>query len=122
MQRWYRVGDVFVSASRSETQGLTFIEAMASGLPLLARRDPSLENVILEGRTGWQYEDSAQFAAQLDRLLGEPMRREQMAVAALEHAHAAFGAQEFGRQALSVYQQARARRSPQIIRDELVAA
>ena len=95
---------------------------MASGLPLLARRDPSLENVILEGRTGWQYEDSAQFAAQLDRLLGEPMRREQMAVAALEHAHAAFGAQEFGRQALSVYQQARARRSPQIIRDELVAA
>ena len=122
VQRWYRVGDVFVSASRSETQGLTFIEAMASGLPLLARRDPSLENVILEGRTGWQYEDSAQFAAQLDRLLGEPMRREQMAVAALEHAHAAFGAQEFGRQALSVYQQARARRSPQIIRHELVAA
>ena len=122
VQRWYRVGDVFVSASRSETQGLTFIEAMASGLPLLARRDPSLENVILEGRTGWQYEDSAQFAAQLDRLLGEPMRREQMAVAALEHAHATFGAQEFGRQALSVYQQARARRSPQIIRHELVAA
>ncbi|WP_245810141.1 glycosyltransferase [Brachybacterium massiliense] len=122
VQRWYRVGDVFVSASRSETQGLTFIEAMASGLPLLARRDPSLENVILEGRTGWQYEGSAQFAAQLDRLLGEPMRREQMAVAALEHAHATFGAQEFGRQALSVYQQARARRSPQIIRHELVAA
>lgn len=122
VQRWYRVGDVFVSASRSETQGLTFIEAMASGLPLLARRDPSLTNVILEGRTGWQYEDAAQFSTQLDSLLDDPLRREQMAVAALEHAHATFGGEKFGRHVLDVYEQARERRSPQIIRRQPVAA
>lgn len=121
VQRWYRVGDVFVSASRSETQGLTFIEAMASGLPLLARRDPSLENVVLEGRTGWLYEDAAQFTACLDSLLDEPLRREQMAVAALEHSHATFGAQEFGRHVLEVYQRAVDRRAP-ILRREPVAA
>src|SRR5699024_12545089 len=36
---YYRLADVFVSASRSETQGLTYIEALATGLPALCRRD-----------------------------------------------------------------------------------
>ena len=30
---WYRLGDLFVSASSSETQGLTYIEALAAGVP-----------------------------------------------------------------------------------------
>ena len=38
--RWYRVGDIFVSASQSETQGLTYFEGMACGLPVLCRADP----------------------------------------------------------------------------------
>ncbi|WP_345078477.1 glycosyltransferase family 4 protein [Brachybacterium paraconglomeratum] len=122
VQRWYRVGDVFVSASLSETQGLTFIEAMAVGLPLLARRDPSLTNVILDGLTGWQYEDSAQFSAHLGALLDDPLRREQMSVAALEHSHATFGDQEFARKVLEVYEQVHAQRSPLILRRQPVAA
>ena len=32
---WYRLGDLFVSASSSETQGLTYIEALAAGVPAL---------------------------------------------------------------------------------------
>lgn len=122
VQRWYRVGDVFVSASLSETQGLTFIEAMAVGLPLLARRDPSLTNVILDGRTGWQYEDAAQFSTHLSALLDDPLRREQMSVAALEHSHATFGDQEFARSVLAVYEQVHAQRSPLLLREQPVAA
>lgn len=110
IQRWYRVGDVFLSASRSETQGLTFIEALASGLPLLCRRDPSLNGVILEGRTGWQFEDADQFVPRLRTLLDDPVRREVMALSALEHAEASCGAARFGRSVLDVYQQVR--RSP----------
>ena len=45
-----------------------------------------------------------------------------MAVAALEHAHATFGGEKFGRHVLDVYEQARERRSPQIIRRQPVAA
>lgn len=122
VQRWYRVGDVFVSASLSETQGLTFIEAMAVGLPLLARRDPSLTNVIIDGRTGWQYQDAAQFSDQLSALLDDPLRREQMSVAALEHAHATFGDQDFARSVLNVYEQVNAQRPPLIDHRESVAA
>ncbi len=43
--RYYALGDVFVSASTSEAQGLTYIEAMAAGLPLLCHAD-------LSGRAG----------------------------------------------------------------------
>lgn len=50
---YYQVGDIFASTSTSETQGLTFIEAMASHLPVLCRYDVNLEDVIEEGRTGF---------------------------------------------------------------------
>ena len=36
---WYRLGDLFVSASTIETQGLTYIEALAAGVPVLCRED-----------------------------------------------------------------------------------
>lgn len=35
---WYQLGDLFVSASTSETQGLTYAEALAAGVPALCGR------------------------------------------------------------------------------------
>lgn len=58
---YYHLGDVFVNASVSETQGLTYIEAMASGLPLLCRRDDCLVNVVDQGKNGFTYETEAEF-------------------------------------------------------------
>ena len=55
---YYRSADAFISASLSETQGMTFIEAMAAGIPLFARRDEVLEDLIDEGKTGWFFRDS----------------------------------------------------------------
>ena len=37
LPRWYHAADVFANSSRFETQGLTLIEAMASGLPIVTR-------------------------------------------------------------------------------------
>ncbi|MCL6421896.1 glycosyltransferase [Brachybacterium sp. JHP9] len=108
--RWYRAGDVFVSASLSETQGLTFIEALASGLPLLCYRDPSIAAVVLEGRTGHMVESSAEFIARLDQMLGDDAALEQMAARAAEHARATCGAEAFGTRVLDVYDDARRRR------------
>ena len=61
--RYYALGDVFVSASTSEAQGLTYIEAMAAGLPLLCRADPCLEALVRAGETGWAYHTPAELAA-----------------------------------------------------------
>lgn len=58
---YYKLGDIFVSASSSEAQGLTTIEALASGTPLICRKDQSLENVLINGFNGYEYKDFAQF-------------------------------------------------------------
>lgn len=49
IDRYYAIGDVFVSASHSETQGLTYIEAAASGLCVCAVNDPCLLGVFQDG-------------------------------------------------------------------------
>lgn len=41
---------MFISASLSETQGLTYIEAMASNIPVIARYDDQLVDVIEDGK------------------------------------------------------------------------
>ena len=45
---YYKLGDIFVSASKSETQGITYIEALASSLPVLAQYDECIKDIINE--------------------------------------------------------------------------
>ncbi|MDR1440051.1 MAG: glycosyltransferase family 4 protein [Clostridiales bacterium] len=74
--KFYKLGDVFISASLSETQGLTFIEAMAAGLPVLAKRDRSVEKLIYDGRTGCLFDDDAEIPGKLGKILGDASFRE----------------------------------------------
>jgi 1,2-diacylglycerol 3-alpha-glucosyltransferase len=66
---FYRLGDVFVSASRSETQGLTYIEAMASGLPVVAREDKCLEDILEQGNNGYAFTNKEELYHGLDMVL-----------------------------------------------------
>lgn len=59
--RYYQIGDLFVSASTSETQGMTYDEALAGGVPLLCRKDDCLKEVVMEGKNGWQYENESMY-------------------------------------------------------------
>lgn len=68
---YYQLGDVFVSASNSETQGLTYVEALANGVPILCRRDACLTDVVKDGINGWQYETFKEYQGKLNTLLHE---------------------------------------------------
>ena len=66
---YYQVGDFFVSASTSETQGLTYVEALAAGIPLLCREDPCLADVVDPGKNGWEFTDEEAFENALAKWL-----------------------------------------------------
>ena len=50
---YYGLCDLYISASTSETQGLTFIEAQAARLPVICHYDDNLNDVIIDGKTGF---------------------------------------------------------------------
>lgn len=66
---YYQLGDVFVSASNSETQGLTYFEAMAAGLPVIAKEDPCLDDILEEGYNGYTFVNQQEFLDGLDQVL-----------------------------------------------------
>jgi 1,2-diacylglycerol 3-alpha-glucosyltransferase len=74
--KYYRLGDLFVCASISETQGLTYIEAAANGLPLLCRNDPCIDEVVKDGENGFRYNDFSEYEKHLDFIINNPTWQE----------------------------------------------
>ena len=99
---WYQLGDLFVSASTSETQGLTYAEALAAGVPVLCRADPCLLGVVRDGENGWQYHDEADFRARLEDFLAHPQNREALRRAARETGEE-YSAQRFAQRVEAIY-------------------
>ena len=54
---YYNIADCFLNASTSETQGLTYIEALSSSLPVILWKDPVLKNIIKENVNGLLFEN-----------------------------------------------------------------
>lgn len=103
---YYRCADAFVSASLSETQGMTFIEALASGLPLFARKDVVLEDLLLDGKTGWYFTDAHDLADRLEGFLSTSDEvLKQMSEAALEQVKP-YSSETFYEKVLQVYHDA----------------
>lgn len=69
--KYYQLLDFFVSASVSETQGLTYIEALANGLGVIARRDLALEGVVEDGKNGLIYDDKLELEEKIERVIGD---------------------------------------------------
>ncbi len=61
---YYRAADLFVFASKTETQGLVLMEAMAAGLPAVAVRAMGVVDVVFDGETGILVPEDEQIFAQ----------------------------------------------------------
>jgi len=76
----YGCADIFVSPSDSETFGLTFVEAMAFGLPAIGVDKLGPKEIIKDGKNGFLVHsgDSAAMAARIGQLLGDGKLRARM--------------------------------------------
>lgn len=79
VQKYYKLGDIFISASTSETQGLTYVEAAANGLPLLCRSDLCLKDIVISGKNGYEYTCEKDFLKKADILLEDDVFRDDAA-------------------------------------------
>lgn len=75
--------DLAVSSSRSEGLPFNLMEAMLSGLPVVASRVKGNEDLVLDGETGllFPYDDETAFASAVKQLLDHAERREKMGAA-----------------------------------------
>jgi glycosyltransferase involved in cell wall biosynthesis len=85
----YRAADVFVFASRTETQGLVLIEAMALGVPIVSTAAMGAASVLEGARSARvSAEDVEEFTAAASALLRSPALRRALAAAGPADAHA----------------------------------
>ena len=99
---YYRLGDIFLSACQSETQGLTYIEALASGLPAVCRRDDCLNDVITNGKNGGQYTDFKEFSELIRTFLFNDELYKSMSENAVQTAQK-YSAEKFAKDVETVY-------------------
>lgn len=97
---YYVAADFFVSASTSETQGLTYTESLACGTPIIAHGNPYLDDLIEDKMFGTLYYREADLAdAILDALIDTP----EMKTEALEQKLYQISSEHFGKSVHQFY-------------------
>ncbi|MGT2934425.1 glycosyltransferase family 4 protein [Streptococcus castoreus] len=97
---YYKACDFFISASTSETQGLTYIESLASGKPIIAHGNPYLDDLITDKMFGTLYYSEPELTdAIIDAILETP----EMDQALLEEKRYEISAQHFGKSIYTFY-------------------
>lgn len=103
----YRTLDLFAAPARWEGFGLTPLEAMASGVPVIAARVGAYETLIRDGETGTLIprDDAGALAAALDRWLSDDAGREAAGRAARAHVEAHHAIEDEASAIVAVYRQ-----------------
>jgi glycosyltransferase involved in cell wall biosynthesis len=82
----YRSADVFVFSSKSETQGLVLLEAMAQGTPVVAIAELGTKSILVEGEGALIAPDEEiEFANKVERVLSDKKLRKQLSGAGLKY-------------------------------------
>ena len=69
---YYQLANVFATASRTETQGLTVIEALAASLPVVVANDPSFLSIVVDDLNGYLFKNKRQYKKIIEKLMSEP--------------------------------------------------
>jgi glycosyltransferase involved in cell wall biosynthesis len=98
--------NVFVFASKSETQGMVLTEAMAAGLPVVALDAPGVREVVVDANNGrvFREETKEAFAAALEWVYARSPDETRTLTAAARATAEAFSMATSARKALAAYE------------------
>ncbi len=104
----YAAANLFLHPSRHEGMPNAILEAMSSGLPVIASRIAGNEELILDGETGLLFpvEDAEALRGALSELLTQAKRRELMGLAARRRIEESFGWRRVAEQYQSILEKA----------------
>lgn len=103
---YYQLADVFVSASLTETQGLTFMEAMVSKRIVLCRYDENLASLIRHQQTGFIFGDAEDFTRQLNSIFNLDDAKYQSMLKEIDEAVKPYAMTTFYQNLIEVYHRA----------------
>ncbi|MGY4104886.1 glycosyltransferase family 4 protein [Ignavigranum ruoffiae] len=100
---YYQMADVYLNASESESQGLTYLESIVNYLPIIAKRNDFLENLM----QGQAYGDLYQTADELAPIASQFSKKKQLKLIRDINQKDLYSisAERFGCQIEQVYQQ-----------------
>lgn len=112
LQDAYRAADMFVFASRTETQGLVLVEALALGTPVVALGIMGTLDVLnQEGGCVIAPDEPRAFAEEINQLINSPARHQHMTEQAVHYAKS-WSAEQKTQQLLIQYTQLTEKKAP----------
>lgn len=69
---YYQVADLFATASKTETQGLTVIEAMAASVPVVCYDDEAFRQVVVDDLNGKFFKTKDEYIKVINDLIKNP--------------------------------------------------
>ena len=66
---YYQIPNVFTSASKTETQGLTILEAMAASIPVVGFNDDAFNEVIKDDFNGFLFNNKKEYIKAMEKIM-----------------------------------------------------
>lgn len=82
IHKYYQLANVFVSASHTETQGLTLLEAMAASIPVVALDDEAFREAVINDLNGYLFTDDKGYVNSIVKLMTNQKKYDRMCIQA----------------------------------------
>ena len=102
---YYHLFDVFTSFSKTETQGLTIIEALASSLPVICINDKAFKEMVIHNYNGYIFNNNDEFTEYVLNLINKQNIYLEMKSNAENSIHK-YSKEVFASEVLKIYQKA----------------
>jgi 1,2-diacylglycerol 3-alpha-glucosyltransferase len=100
--KFYNLANVFVTASVTETQGLTYAEAMAAQTPVVAKKDDNIVGLLKDQVNGRIFTDNAELPTILHDILTNKQASQKYTAQAYMDVQA-FSSEQFGKSVIELY-------------------